>query len=95
MNEQEYWMNRANQDTVNNNLTQEAQMNYWALKQDLALAESLKPRFFIDGDKWCCLYGENIQDGVAGFGDSPHEAMTDWNNQFQAKLPLLTKVDEG
>lgn len=86
MNEQDYWMNRANQDTVNNNLIYEAQMNYWAAKQDMALAESLKPQFFIDGDKWCCLYGENIQDGVAGFGDSPHEAVIDWNNQFKTKL---------
>ena len=25
-----------------------------------------KPKIFIDGDQWCCLYGENIQDGVAG-----------------------------
>lgn len=87
MNEQDYWINRANQDTVNNNLTHEAQMNYWANKQDYILIEALKPRFFIDGDKWCCLYGENIQDGVAGFGDSPQDAVIDWNNEFKKKLP--------
>lgn len=91
MNELDYWINRANQDTVNNNLTQEAQMNYWALKQDMAIAESFKPRLLIDGNKWCCLYGDNLQDGVAGFGDSPREAVIDWNNQFNAKLPELTK----
>lgn len=34
----------------------------------------LKPKIFIDGDKWCALYGENLQDGVAGFGDTPDEA---------------------
>jgi len=28
-----------------------------------------------DGNQWCALYGENIQDGVAGFGDSPNAAM--------------------
>lgn len=34
-----------------------------------------KPKLFIDGDEWCALFGENIQDGVAGFGKSPAKAM--------------------
>lgn len=72
-------MNRANQDTVNNNLTFEAQMNYWALKQDLALVEALKPRISKDGNQWCVLYGDNLQEGVAGFGDTPHMAILDFN----------------
>ena len=38
----------------------------------------LKPKIHKDGNKWCVLYGENIQDGVAGFGDTPHEAVIDW-----------------
>ena len=28
-----------------------------------------------DGNKWCFLWGENLQVGVAGFGDTPLEAM--------------------
>lgn len=86
MTEQEYWNFRIDQDTVNSNLTHEAQMNYWAHKQDYVLAEALKPRFFIDGDMWCCMYGDNLQDGVAGFGKSPHDALLDWNNQFKKNL---------
>ena len=39
----------------------------------------LKPRIFIDGNQWCALYGENIQDGVAGFGDSPELAAKDFD----------------
>jgi len=27
-----------------------------------------------DGNQWCVLYGENLHDGVAGFGDSPDKA---------------------
>ena len=77
--EQDYWMNRANQDTVNNNLTHEAQMNYWALKQDMVIVESLQPRITKDGNQWCCLYGENLQEGIAGFGDTPHSAILDFN----------------
>ena len=27
-----------------------------------------------DGDQWCCLLGDNLQDGIAGFGKSPADA---------------------
>lgn len=36
-----------------------------------------KPRVFIDGDAWCALVGENLQEGVAGFGNTPEEAIED------------------
>ncbi len=45
-----------------------------------------RPGLSIDGNKWCALYGDNLQDGVAGFGDSPAEAMTDFNKNWNAKL---------
>ncbi len=45
-----------------------------------------KPSLSIDGNKWCALYGDNLQDGVAGFGDSPADAMTDFNKNWTAKL---------
>ena len=44
--------------------------------------EQLRPRIFPDGNKWCCLYGENIQNGVAGFGDTPVAAVGDFENNF-------------
>jgi len=28
----------------------------------------LKPKIFMDGGKWCALYGESLKEGVAGFG---------------------------
>lgn len=31
-------------------------------------------RVYPDGDQWCALYGENMQDGVVGFGDTPEAA---------------------
>ena len=34
-----------------------------------------RPVLSLDGDHWCALYGVNIQEGVAGFGKSPKEAM--------------------
>lgn len=48
-----------------------------------------KPRLFIDGNQWCALLGENLQDGVAGFGGSPHEAMMAFDDAWLAKLPCV------
>lgn len=44
--------------------------------------DQLQPKIFPDGDKWCALYGKNIQEGVAGFGDTPAKALSDWDNNF-------------
>ncbi len=41
-----------------------------------------RPRLSIDGDQWCALYGENLQDGVAGFGSSPEKAMQDFDDAW-------------
>jgi hypothetical protein len=38
---------------------------------------------FKDGDQWCALYGENIQDGVAGFGDTPGLACQAFNTAWE------------
>ena len=56
--------------------------------RELTLPSTIfKPRLFVDGDKWCALYGENIQDGVAGFGKSPVLAMMDFDVKWATKLP--------
>lgn len=47
-----------------------------------------RPRVFIDGALWCALYGENVQDGVAGFGPSPDEAMADFDRNWTQKFVL-------
>lgn len=36
---------------------------------------NIEAELYKDGNKWCCLIGEDIQDGVAGFGDSPADAI--------------------
>jgi hypothetical protein len=30
-----------------------------------------------DGDAWCALIGNNLQDGVSGFGETVQEALRD------------------
>lgn len=44
------------------------------------------PKIYIDGNQWCALYGENLQDGVAGFGESPSKAMQDFDKSWQENL---------
>lgn len=36
---------------------------------------ALKPRLFMDGDMWCALYGDNLQEGIVGFGETPAKAL--------------------
>ena len=53
-----------------------------------------RPRIFIDGNQWCALYGENIQDGVAGFGGSPEKAAEDFNRNWALPLPEPPEGEE-
>lgn len=46
-----------------------------------------RPALSLDGNKWCALYGVNLHDGVAGFGNSPAEAYADFDVQWTTKLP--------
>lgn len=47
-----------------------------------------KPKLAKDGDHWCALLGDNLQDGVAGFGKSPAEAMWNFDAKWYEKLPI-------
>lgn len=40
----------------------------------------IKP--YKDGNMWCYLYGNNIQDGVCGFGKTILEAAIDFYNEI-------------
>lgn len=37
----------------------------------------------LDGNKWCALIGWDLQEGVAGFGDTPEEAIADLADELQ------------
>lgn len=46
-----------------------------------------KPRVFLDGNKWCALDGENLQEGVCGFGDTPDAACRQFDIQWLNERP--------
>lgn len=76
------------------NVPEQYQAHFWDLLQAKFQTEEarqaphvlMRPRLLIDGGKWCALYGENIQDGVAGFGGSPEEACADFDASWCAPL---------
>lgn len=41
-----------------------------------------RPTVSRDGNMWCALYGENIQEGVCGFGETPELAMRQFDIEF-------------
>ncbi len=38
-----------------------------------------------DGNQWCVLYGENLQEGIAAFGDTPSDAMYHFEEAMASK----------
>ncbi len=43
-----------------------------------------KPTISVDGNQWCALYGADLQTGVAGFGDTPAQAMEDFDHNWHS-----------
>lgn len=52
--------------------------NHWAVTL------GLKP--FRDGNQWCLLWGDNIQTGVCGFGDTPVNAIYDFETAMHSRI---------
>lgn len=53
-----------------------------------------RPTVAPDGLKWCALYGPHLMEGVCGFGDTPAEAMADFDkNWLQQKTPTAAKLE--
>ena len=42
----------------------------------------LKPSLTKDGDQWCVFYGEDLQVGICGFGETPYRAIIAFNKGF-------------
>ena len=56
-------------------------------KSVLKMIGLLRPKFYQDGDMFCFLYGNNIQDGILGFGKTPAEAAVSFYHGFYERKP--------
>ena len=57
-----------------------------------------RPRLYVDGNMWCALMGENIQEGICGFGESPDVAYRAFDKAWYEKLQpwrSLADADRG
>lgn len=55
-----------------------------------------RPALSADGNKWCALLGDNLQDGIAGFGDTAAEAMTAFDMAFwNERTPASARQDSA
>jgi hypothetical protein len=80
--EEQYYYNKASQDVHYSDRQHEAAMTALIEKQEYNLFSMLTPKVSRDGNKWCVLYGENLQEGIAGFGDTLYLAILDFNKSF-------------
>ena len=53
-----------------------------------------KPVIFRDADSFCVVFGPNPQAGVFGCGDTPREALTNWDKNLYRRIKQHKKDDE-
>lgn len=74
----------------------------WAIdiiKQEICFSASrhaspsvlYRPVLSIDGNQWMALYGENLMNGVAGFGETPEKAMEAFDKAWREESPPRIK----
>lgn len=51
-----------------------------------------RPRLFLDGNAYCALYGENLMDGCAGFGETADAAMWDFDKNWREQKAPTPKA---
>ncbi len=64
----------------------EIDMDYHYVRAEYNLFAMLKPKLYQDGNQWCVLLGENINDGISGFGDTPYKAILEFNKAFNTPM---------
>ena len=64
----------------------QSKMNVLVEAEEMNLFSILKPKTSIDGNQYCVLYGEDLQSGVAGFGDTLMLAIYDFNKSFHKPM---------
>ncbi len=48
----------------------------------------MRPSLTRDGNMWCALYGENLMEGVAGFGETPRKACLDFDKNWTSQKAI-------
>lgn len=59
------------------------------LEKELLVIEKLKPQFSKDGNQFCFLFGDNLQEGIAGFGETVALAISDFVKNFYIEKAVI------
>lgn len=82
MTQEDFYQIESSQRQHNEELRRESErMDMYTINQ-LRVISTLKCRFLKEGNMYCCLYGEDIQEGIAGYGETPYQAITEFNKEL-------------
>ncbi len=74
---------------------EESKLNAAVEAEEMTLFSMLKPKIYRDGNLWCVLYGENIQEGICGFGDTPRQAVWAFNREWDRSITDIRALAAG
>ena len=57
--------------------------------------KALKPAVFIEGNGYCCLYGPDLPSGIVGYGDTPAEALRDWEANLHERIKNIKQDQQN
>lgn len=58
------------------------------IRQEFARPSAVyRPKLLIDGNRCCALYGDDLVEGIGGFGATPAAAMADLDHQWLTRTP--------
>lgn len=79
---QEYSHMLANAIDHRSTIEHQERINTIVGEQELQLVKTWGLEPYKDGNMWCVLLGDNIQEGICGFGKTPYKAILDFNGAF-------------
>lgn len=53
-----------------------------------------RPNIFPEGTMWCALLGENLMEGICGFGETPEQACAEFDKAFWSGRTPAANVAE-
>ncbi|SMC87650.1 hypothetical protein [Pedobacter africanus] len=86
---------------MDNNINQERQAIAIDFEQEWVpeKAKKLKPLIYKnsdpEGDAYCCLFGPDPEVGIYGCGNTPENAVLDWDKDLQDRMEKLTEGDDA
>ncbi len=80
-------LSQERQDCLMNSVIDAVRLAFASINEEACRPSAVfRPRIGKDGNKWIAIYGDNIQEGVCGCGDSPLEAMRAFDDAWFAKV---------